>query len=87
MHNTGFEHWAAAHRNRAELALSRWTPAGELTTGCLLEAMRYSALGGGKRLRALLAYASAEAVGATVDLADHAAAAVAEAVTGGSEEE
>ena len=37
--------------------------------------MRYSALGGGKRLRALLAYASAEAIGATADLADHAAAA------------
>ena len=38
--------------------------------------MRYSALGGGKRLRALLAYASAEAIGAMADLADHAAAAV-----------
>ncbi|MBL8309300.1 MAG: polyprenyl synthetase family protein [Burkholderiales bacterium] len=38
--------------------------------------MRYSAAGGGKRLRALLAYAAAEAVGASVSLADHAAAAV-----------
>ena len=38
--------------------------------------MRYSALGGGKRLRALLAYATAEAIGATAELADHAAAAV-----------
>ncbi len=76
MSTTGFEHWATAHRSRAELALARWTPAGELTSGRLLEGMRYSALGGGKRLRALLAYASAEAVGATVELADHAAAAV-----------
>ena len=76
MSNTGFEHWASAHRDRAEAALARWTPAGELSSGRLLEAMRYSALGSGKRLRALLAYASAEAIGATADLADHAAAAV-----------
>lgn len=76
MPNTGFDRWAAAHRTRAEAALARWTPTGELTTGRLLEAMRYGALGGGKRLRALLAYASAEAIGATADLADHAAAAV-----------
>ena len=73
---SGFEHWAIAHRSRAEAALVRWTPAGELTSGRLLEAMRYGGLGGGKRLRALLAYASAEAIGATADLADHAAAAV-----------
>ncbi len=51
-------------------------PKAELTSGRLLEAMRYSALGGGKRLRALLAYASAEAVGASAALADRAAAAV-----------
>jgi farnesyl diphosphate synthase len=76
MSNVGFEQWAAAHRARAEAALVRWTPAGELASGRLLEAMRYSALGGGKRLRALLAYASAEALGATAELADHAAVAV-----------
>ena len=76
MSKTVFELWATAHRNRAEDALARWTPTGELTSGRLLEAMRYSGLGGGKRLRALLAYASAEAIGATADLADHAAAAV-----------
>ena len=76
MPKTVFELWATAHRSRAEDALARWTPTGELTSGRLLEAMRYSGLGGGKRLRALLAYASAEAIGATADLADHAAAAV-----------
>ena len=76
MPHTVFEHWNRAHRSRAEAALARWTPAGELASGRLLEAMRYSGLGGGKRLRALLAYASAEAIGATADLADHAAAAV-----------
>ena len=54
----------------------RWTPAAELTSGRLLAAMRYSALGSGKRLRALLAYASAETIGASAELADHAAVAV-----------
>ena len=76
MASTGFDVWATAHRIRAEAALVRWTPAGELSSGRLLAAMRYSALGGGKRLRALLAYASAEAIGASAELADHAAAAV-----------
>ncbi len=76
MSNTAFESWAATHRARAESALARWTPAAELSTGRLLEAMRYSALGGGKRLRALLSYATAEAIGESADVADHAAAAV-----------
>ena len=48
----------------------RWTPASELTSGRLLTAMRYSALGSGKRLRALLAYASAETIGASAELAE-----------------
>ncbi len=76
MSNVGFDQWAAAHRVRVEAALTRWTPASELSSGRLLEAMRYSATGGGKRLRALLAYASAEAIGASAELADHAAVAV-----------
>jgi farnesyl diphosphate synthase len=73
---SGFDQWAAEHRTRAEAALTRWLPAEELRSGRLLESMRYSALGGGKRLRALLAYASAEAIGASAELADHAAVAV-----------
>jgi farnesyl diphosphate synthase len=76
MSSTAFEFWATAHRARVEAALTRWTPTAELASGQLLEAMRYSALGGGKRLRALLTYASAEAIGATAELADHAAVAV-----------
>ncbi len=68
--------WSAHHRARTEAALLRWLPAGELGSGRLLEAMRYSAAGGGKRLRALLTYAAAEAMGAGVSLADHSAAAV-----------
>ncbi len=71
-----FAAWCDAHRARVESALVRALPAGELFAGRLLEAMRYGALGGGKRLRALLAYASAEAVGASAEVADHAAVAV-----------
>jgi farnesyl diphosphate synthase len=76
MQSMTFDEWAAAHRARAELALERFLPSDELSSGRMLEAMRYSALGGGKRLRALLAYASAESLGANAELADHAAAAV-----------
>ena len=76
MSHTGFDQWATAHRARVDAALMRWTPASELSSGRLLEAMRYSATGGGKRLRALLAYASAEAIGASAELADHVAVAV-----------
>ncbi len=76
MPHSDFEQWAVANRGRTEAAIERWTPAAELTSGRLCEAMRYSAMGGGKRLRALLAYASAEAVGASADMADRAAAAV-----------
>jgi len=76
MSNVGFDQWVTAHRARVEAALTRWTPASELSSGRLLEAMRYSATGGGKRLRALLVYASAEAIGASAELADHAAVAV-----------
>lgn len=71
-----FEAWAALHRQRIEVALARFLPVDELASGRLFESMRYSVLGGGKRLRALLAYASAEAVGASNDVADHAAASV-----------
>jgi farnesyl diphosphate synthase len=71
-----FDAWALAHRARAEAALARFIPDTELSSGRMLESMRYSAMGGGKRLRALLAYASAEAVNAGADIADHAAVAV-----------
>ena len=42
----------------------------------LLEAMRYSTLAGGKRVRPVLVYATGEALGAPLDLLDAAAAAV-----------
>lgn len=65
--------WAAA---RAELALDRnLPPAGQLPER-LHAAMRYSVLGGGKRLRPTLVYSTGQALGATPDVLDAPAAAV-----------
>ncbi len=76
MISMSFDEWSAAHRGRVEAALEKFLPADELTSGRMLEAMRYSALGGGKRLRALLAYAAAESLGVKAEVADHAAVSV-----------
>jgi len=65
------------HQQRVETALdSRLTADNNHTSAQLLEAMRYSTLNGGKRLRALLVYATGEALGATVEQLDAPASAV-----------
>jgi len=48
----------------------------EIASPTLLEAMRYACLGGGKRIRPVLAYGSALAVGGECATADNAAAAI-----------
>ena len=48
----------------------------EIASAILLEAMRYACLGPGKRIRPVLAYASALAVGGELAAADNAAAAI-----------
>ena len=74
--NATFADWAVAHRARIEHALERALPAAPSDAPRLVEAMRYATLGGGKRVRALLAYAAGEFAGATPADADAAAAAV-----------
>lgn len=69
-----FPAWQQAQRARVEQALSDWTPAH--APGGLGEAMRYAVLGGGKRLRALLALAACEAVGGHAGAALRAACAL-----------
>lgn len=60
----GFEAWAAVHTPRVNAALDQLCP----TDGSQLrEAMRYSLLAGGKRIRPLLCIAAAEAVGARAE--------------------
>ena len=69
-----FHAWMQTQRARVEQALSNWTSAH--APGGLGEAMRYAVLGGGKRLRALLALAACEAVGGHAGAALRAACAL-----------
>jgi farnesyl diphosphate synthase len=65
-----------AWAERSEAVLSRLLPDPALEPARLHAAMRYASLGGGKRMRPLLVYASGFACGAGDDALDHAAAAV-----------
>jgi farnesyl diphosphate synthase len=71
-----FEPWAAIHQQRVEAALDDTLPVVDTRPERLHAAMRYAVLGGGKRVRALLSYASAELVGAPASSADAAAVSV-----------
>jgi geranylgeranyl pyrophosphate synthase len=63
---TPLDAYFAARREEIEQALAAWAPAPPGTPPPLAEAMRYSLLGGGKRLRPVLALTTADAVaGAT----------------------
>ncbi|MGH8849697.1 MAG: polyprenyl synthetase family protein [Casimicrobiaceae bacterium] len=71
-----WEVWSRERAHRIESVLER---ALQQTAGAprrLHEAMRHAALGGGKRVRALLAYAAGELTGADPEHVDGAAAAV-----------
>ena len=71
-----FHGWAGAHQQRFEEVLKRLLPQPDVAPRRLHEAMRYSVLEGGKRVRPLLAFAAAELVDAPLERVDHAAAAV-----------
>src|SRR6202048_3213007 len=68
--------WSRERAQRVESALEGALPPADESPQSLHAAMRYAALGGGKRVRALLAYASEERAGADAGLVDHAAVAV-----------
>ncbi|MGA0032599.1 MAG: polyprenyl synthetase family protein [Burkholderiales bacterium] len=55
-----FQAWVAAGQNRIEAFLQRVLPSAEIAPSRLHAAMRYAVLGGGKRVRPLLAYAAGE---------------------------
>jgi len=63
-------------QQRIETVLARSLAIEDGATPRLLEAMRYSTLAGGKRVRPVLVYATGEALGAPLELLDAAAAAV-----------
>ena len=70
------ETFLADCRTRAETHLERLLPPATSPPSRLHQAMRYAALGGGKRVRPTLAYAGARAIGAPLELVDTAACAV-----------
>ncbi len=75
MENT-FKTWISHYQAQAEAALERYLPTPSQKPARLHEAMRYSVLGGGKRMRPLLTYAAGEAVGADPRVLDAPACAV-----------
>lgn len=71
-----FPDWAASKQRRVEDLLELCLPPASTVPTRLHSAMRYSALDGGKRIRALLCYAAAELTDCEPQIADAAACAV-----------
>jgi farnesyl diphosphate synthase len=71
-----FAEWAHERQSRIEEVLARALPRDDTAATRLAAAMRYATLGGGKRVRPLLAYAASEVSGAGAASADPCAAAV-----------
>ena len=76
MSTTAFADWMAATQARVENALARHLPPAESIPARLHDAMRYATLGGGKRVRPLLAFAAGELSGATPEKLEIVACAV-----------
>lgn len=74
--NLAFPDWVASKQQRIEDLLELCLPKASIEPTRLHSAMRYSALDGGKRVRALLCYAAAELCACDAKIADAAACAV-----------
>ncbi len=68
--------WQSHYRERVEGVLERYLPASDSAPARLHQAMRYAALGPGKRIRPVLVYATGAAVGLPPAALDGPAAAV-----------
>ena len=68
-----FEQWLDARRKEVEAALEGFLTKSPAAPSVIVDAMRYSLLGGGKRLRPLLAIASAEGVAQAIGASEAAA--------------
>ena len=73
---TDFQHWASVHQQRIEEQLQAVLPSAEVAPRRLHQAMRYAALGGGKRVRPLLAFAAGEITHADAGRVARAGAAI-----------
>ena len=71
-----FLSWMASIQQRTETALEATLPPDDIAPARLHQAMRYSVLGGGKRVRPLLCHAAGSILGAPSDVLDAPAAAV-----------
>lgn len=71
-----FDQRIPEYRERVRQSLERWLPAESTAPQRLHAAMRYAALGGGKRLRPILVYATGEALNIAAEQLDAAAASV-----------
>jgi len=69
-------HWQSQYRERVEAVLGRRLPGTDVRPLRLHQAMRYAALGAGKRIRPLLVYATGHAIGLAPATLDAPAAAV-----------
>ena len=76
MSTTDFPAWAQSVAERVEQALSRLLPPATTHPPRLHEAMRYAALGGGKRVRPMLAFGAGRITGADPARLDIVAASV-----------
>ncbi len=74
--DVAFEVWSGERQRRIEDVLARELTLADGTPPVLADAMRYAVLGGGKRVRPLLAYAAGELAGADPAVVDAPAAAV-----------
>jgi farnesyl diphosphate synthase len=71
-----FDEWMRAVLTRVEAALERYLPHPQIEPVRLHDAMRYAALGGGKRVRPLLVHAAGELTGARAQALEAASAAI-----------
>ncbi|MEO8134030.1 MAG: polyprenyl synthetase family protein [Betaproteobacteria bacterium] len=73
---SAFESWMREVQRSVDLALDAKLPSADIQPRRLHRAMRYAVLGGGKRVRPLLAYAAGELTGAPVPRIERVAVAV-----------
>lgn len=64
------------YQKRVDVALDKYLPSDDPPEHNLAEAIRYSVVGGGKRIRPAMVYAAGEAMGVSTDLLDIPACAV-----------
>ena len=71
-----FESLVEQYQQRVDAALDRWLPPADVNPMRLHQAMRYAVLAPGKRVRPVLVYATAKALGIELERVDGAACAV-----------